>query len=80
MAQHKITLLPGDGIGPEVTASVVAIIECAGVDVEWENYFVGAEAVARFGLPTVIVQEGGYLSDILGANLTATLAGFEAAR
>jgi acetoin utilization deacetylase AcuC-like enzyme len=38
------------------------------------------EAVARFGLPTVIVQEGGYLSDILGANLTATLMGFEAAR
>jgi acetoin utilization deacetylase AcuC-like enzyme len=38
------------------------------------------EAVARFGLPTVLVQEGGYLSDILGANLTATLAGFEAVR
>jgi acetoin utilization deacetylase AcuC-like enzyme len=37
-------------------------------------------AVARMGLPTVIVQEGGYLSDILGANLTSTLAGFEAAR
>ena len=51
MAQHRITLLPGDGIGPEVTASVVAIIECAGVDVEWEKYFVGAEAVARFGDP-----------------------------
>src|SRR6202158_3161252 len=51
MAQHKITLLPGDGIGPEVTASVVAIIECAGVDVEWENYFVGAEALSRYGDP-----------------------------
>ena len=51
MAQHRITLLPGDGIGPEVTASVVSIIECAGVDVEWEKYFVGAEAVARFGDP-----------------------------
>jgi acetoin utilization deacetylase AcuC-like enzyme len=38
------------------------------------------QAVARFGLPTVIVQEGGYLSDILGANLTSTLAGFEQAR
>jgi acetoin utilization deacetylase AcuC-like enzyme len=38
------------------------------------------EAVARFGLPTVIVQEGGYLSDILAANLTATLRGFEAVR
>jgi isocitrate dehydrogenase (NAD+) len=51
MAHHKITLLPGDGIGPEVTASVVAIIECAGVDVEWESYFVGSEALARFGDP-----------------------------
>lgn len=51
MVQHKITLLPGDGIGPEVTASVVAIIECAGVDVEWEKFLVGAEAMARFGDP-----------------------------
>jgi acetoin utilization deacetylase AcuC-like enzyme len=32
------------------------------------------------GLPTVFVQEGGYLSDILGRNLTAALGGFEAAR
>jgi isocitrate dehydrogenase (NAD+) len=51
MAKHKITLLPGDGIGPEVTAAVVQIIECAGVDVEWEKYFVGAEALTRFGDP-----------------------------
>ncbi len=51
MAQHKITLLPGDGIGPEVTASVVAIIECTGVDVEWEKYVVGAEALSRFNDP-----------------------------
>lgn len=51
MAKHKITLLPGDGIGPEVTAAVVQIIECAGVDVEWEKYFVGAEALARSGDP-----------------------------
>src|SRR5216110_803339 len=51
MAQHRITLLPGDGIGPEVTASVVSIIECAGVDVEWEKYFVGSEAISRFGDP-----------------------------
>src|ERR671928_551725 len=51
MAQHRITLLPGDGIGPEVTAAVVAIIDCAGVDVEWEKYFVGSEALARAGDP-----------------------------
>ena len=51
MAQHKITLLPGDGIGPEVTAAVVSIIECTGVDIEWEKYFVGSEAISRFGDP-----------------------------
>ena len=51
MTKHKITLLPGDGIGPEVSAGVVQIIECAGVDVEWEKYVVGAEALARFGDP-----------------------------
>jgi acetoin utilization deacetylase AcuC-like enzyme len=32
------------------------------------------------GLPTVLVQEGGYLSEHLGANLAAVLAGFEATR
>jgi acetoin utilization deacetylase AcuC-like enzyme len=37
-------------------------------------------AIARIGLPTVIVQEGGYLSDVLGDNLTAFLGGFEEAR
>jgi acetoin utilization deacetylase AcuC-like enzyme len=36
-------------------------------------------AVARIGLPTVIVQEGGYLSPLLGDNLAATLEGFESA-
>jgi isocitrate dehydrogenase (NAD+) len=51
MAKHIITLLPGDGIGPEVTAAVVQIIDCAGVEVEWEKYFVGAEAIARSGDP-----------------------------
>ena len=51
MAKHKITLLPGDGIGPEVTAAVVAIVGCAGVDIEWEKFVVGAEALSRFGDP-----------------------------
>ncbi|HXG59645.1 MAG TPA: isocitrate dehydrogenase (NAD(+)) [Thermoanaerobaculia bacterium] len=51
MVRHTITLLPGDGIGPEVTGSVVAILECAGVDIEWEKYFVGSEAISRFGDP-----------------------------
>lgn len=49
--KHTITLLPGDGIGPEVTGAVVAIIEAAGVDIEWEKYEVGLEALRRHGDP-----------------------------
>ena len=36
-------------------------------------------AIARLGLPTVLVQEGGYLSDDLGPNLRSALRGFLAA-
>jgi isocitrate dehydrogenase (NAD+) len=49
MAKHTITLIPGDGIGPEVTAAVVRIIEASGVEVEWETHFAGAQALERTG-------------------------------
>ena len=52
----------------------------AGLAVTTDGFRRIGAAIARFGLPTVLVQEGGYLSDILGANLTAVLGGFEAAR
>src|ERR1700675_2628027 len=35
---HKITLLPGDGIGPEVADAATRIVEAAGVSVEWEVF------------------------------------------
>ena len=34
---HTITLIPGDGIGPEVTEAVVRIIDAAGVSIDWER-------------------------------------------
>jgi isocitrate dehydrogenase (NAD+) len=46
-----ITLLPGDGIGPEVTAAAVRVLEAAGARFEWESHAAGAEALARFGDP-----------------------------
>ncbi len=52
----------------------------AGLAVTTDGFHRIGAAIARLGLPTVLVQEGGYLSDILGTNLTAVLAGFEAAR
>ncbi len=46
---HRITLIEGDGIGPEVTAAVVAILEAAGLDAEWEPQLVGVRALERGG-------------------------------
>jgi isocitrate dehydrogenase (NAD+) len=50
--QHTITLIPGDGIGPEVTNAVVRILEGAGAatgaSFQWESYAVGAEAYERY--------------------------------
>ena len=48
---HTITLIPGDGIGPEVTAVVVRILETAGVDVTWERVDAGVTALDRYGTP-----------------------------
>lgn len=54
----KITLLPGDGIGPEVTASAVRLVEAAGAEIEWESFVVGAESVKRGGaaLPEEVLE------------------------
>ena len=43
-----ITLIPGDGIGPEVTEAVVRIFHVAGLDIEWERHDAGVTAFKRF--------------------------------
>jgi len=45
---HKITLIPGDGIGPEVTRATVRILEATGVKFEWETFMAGAEAFEKY--------------------------------
>jgi len=47
--KHRITLIPGDGIGPEVTKPTLAIIKASGVDVQWETHLAGAEALRKHG-------------------------------
>src|SRR6266478_4038431 len=46
---HKITLLPGDGIGPEVANAATQIIEASGVSVEWEVFAAPLESGKRVG-------------------------------
>src|SRR6185503_11054741 len=46
---HRITLIPGDGIGPEVTEAVLRIFSCAGLQVTWERHDAGVIAFKRYG-------------------------------
>src|SRR5258708_23355543 len=46
---HRITLIPGDGIGPEVAAAAVRVLAARGLDLEWETEQAGAGAVGEHG-------------------------------
>ena len=46
---HTITLIPGDGIGPEVTRAVVQVLEAGGLSATWEPFEAGATSVAAGG-------------------------------
>jgi isocitrate dehydrogenase (NAD+) len=49
MARHDITLIAGDGIGPEVTGAVVTILETAGLQADWDTHLAGVLALERHG-------------------------------
>ena len=55
---RRITLIPGDGIGPEVTAAVLRIIEAAQVVIDWERFVVGGHAqdLAGSSLPDAVIE------------------------
>ena len=55
---RTITLIPGDGIGPEVTDAVIRILDVAGVSIEWDQHEAGVLAVERTGqtLPLELID------------------------
>lgn len=48
---HKITLINGDGIGPEITESVVKIIDATGLKIDWDLQTAGADVIETEGTP-----------------------------
>src|SRR6266568_9469980 len=56
--RHRITLIPGDGIGPEVASAVVRIIEASGLEIEWEVHLAGQLALDKYGktLPDELIE------------------------
>ena len=55
---HTITLIPGDGIGPEVTEAVLRILNASGVSIDWERHEAGLPAFERTGqaLPIELLE------------------------
>lgn len=51
MAKHTVTLIPGDGIGPELTTAMTRVVEATGVDIEWEIAEAGAGVMEKYGTP-----------------------------
>ncbi len=56
--KHTITLIPGDGIGPEIIAATVGVVEATGVEIEWETQIGGSQAFEKFGstLPDSLIE------------------------
>lgn len=51
MEQTRVTLIRGDGIGPEITDAVVAVFDAAQVPVEWEEAEAGLDCAGKYGTP-----------------------------
>jgi isocitrate dehydrogenase (NAD+) len=51
MARHTVTLIPGDGVGPEVSSAAKRVIDATGVDIEWEVHDAGLGVVEQYGEP-----------------------------
>ncbi len=48
---YNVTLIPGDGIGPELTASARRVIEATGVKINWEVHDAGVDVIEKYGTP-----------------------------
>ncbi|MGH2810457.1 MAG: isocitrate/isopropylmalate family dehydrogenase, partial [Actinomycetota bacterium] len=48
---HRVTLIPGDGTGPELTQATQRVLEATGVGFEWEMQYAGASVIEEFGTP-----------------------------
>ncbi|HOB54642.1 MAG TPA: isocitrate/isopropylmalate dehydrogenase family protein [Defluviitoga tunisiensis] len=55
---HKVTLIPGDGIGPEITQVVVEVFDKLKAPISWEMVDAGAKAIKKYGtpLPEVVLE------------------------
>ena len=65
MRRYTVTLVPGDGIGPEVTAAAVRILSATGIEFDWQTEVAGASAVGEHGtaLPPQVLESVRFIRD-----------------
>jgi isocitrate dehydrogenase (NAD+) len=51
VARHQVTLVPGDGVGPEICDATVRVLEATGVEFEWDVQQAGENVMAEYGTP-----------------------------
>src|SRR6202165_451191 len=51
MTRHAVTLIPGDGVGPEICEAAVKVLEATGVKFDWDVHQAGAASIKEFGTP-----------------------------
>src|ERR1700674_3241696 len=51
LAKHAVTLIPGDGVGPEICEAAVRVLEATGVEFEWDVHQAGEASIAEYGTP-----------------------------
>jgi isocitrate dehydrogenase (NAD+) len=68
MMAYQITLIPGDGIGPEVAEATVRAVNATGVEIEWDRVQAGARA---------LVEQGQLIPDDVYASLEVTRVGLK---
>jgi len=56
--KHRITLIPGDGTGPEITEATVKVVEATGADIEWDEVNAGADVYEKEGtvMPQTVID------------------------
>src|SRR3989339_408039 len=55
MAKHIVTLIPGDGIGPELADATVRVVDAAGGNISWEIAEAGSDVMDKYGTPLPLV-------------------------
>lgn len=51
MAKYRITLIRGDGTGPEIIEATMLVLDATGLDIEWEECLAGEVAIEKYGTP-----------------------------